>query len=170
MGEMNTVYLLLGSNEGNRLEWLQKAFELLSNFVGGIADCSSVYETAAWGLQEQPSFYNLVLKIITTQNPLQLLQSIQLIEQKCGRQRNLKWGSRTLDIDILFFNKEIIETEALKVPHPFMTARRFTMVPLVEIVPHFIHPILQKTNEQLLNECIDSLPVKLIIDKLITSF
>jgi 2-amino-4-hydroxy-6-hydroxymethyldihydropteridine diphosphokinase len=167
---MNEVFLLLGSNEGDRLNWLQKAIELLCKNVGKVTDSSPVYETAAWGLQEQQSFYNLVLKMETIQDVLQLLSSIQNIEHICGRQRTQKWGARTLDIDILYFNSDIIEKETLKVPHPFLAERRFTLVPLVEIAAEKVHPALHKTNEQLLIECSDQLPVTRIDVVLKTSF
>lgn len=170
MKKMNSVFLLLGTNEGNRVHWLQTAIELLFQKVGKIIACSSVYETAAWGLQEQNSFYNLVVQMQTNLNAKTLLQQIQNIEQECGRQRVIKWGSRTLDIDILYFNNEIIDQLNLKVPHPFMTERRFTMVPLTEIAPLYEHPFFHKTNNHLLDECSDKLPVEKINLSLKTSF
>lgn len=168
--KMNLAFLLLGSNEGNRMHWLQYAIQLIHEKIGLVVNCSSVYETAAWGLEDQNSFYNLVLAIETEQNAFQLLQSIQFIEQECGRQRNLKWGARTLDIDILYFNDEIIKTENLKVPHPFINKRKFTLVPLFEIAPSMIHPVFLISNEQLLLDCNDSLPVLKIISHLKTRF
>lgn len=121
---------------------------------------SSLYETAAWGIEEQPSFLNQVIAIKTKFEALELLQLVLHIEKLAGRQRDIKWGQRTLDIDILLFNNEIINTPQLTVPHPFLPERRFTLTPLCEIAPHIIHPVLQKTIQQLLEECPDTLGVK----------
>jgi 2-amino-4-hydroxy-6-hydroxymethyldihydropteridine diphosphokinase len=156
---MNMVYLLLGSNEGERLRHLKKALDLVQGF-GKIEKRSSVYETAAWGLETQPSFLNMVIKVSTELHPESVLQKIQQIEAHLGRQRTVKWGQRTLDIDILFFNDEIIDRENLKVPHPFLQERRFTLEPLNEIAGNKLHPVLRKTIADLLIICHDSLPVK----------
>ena len=156
---MNNVYLLLGSNEGDRVGWLQKAVALLSENCGPVLQSSPVYETAAWGITDQPAFLNRVVLLQTAQTPAELLDQIQKIESTLGRQRDIKWGQRTLDIDILFYNNEVIELPGLIIPHPFLQERRFTLIPLAEIAPEFTHPKLNKTVKELLTECPDKLEV-----------
>ena len=157
---MNEVYLLTGGNIGNRLEYLSRAKEQIEKRCGSILKESSVYETAAWGKEDQGAFLNQVLKIETTLQPGELLKTILEIEEYLGRKRELKYGPRTIDIDILFFNGEIINHEGLKIPHPQMQNRRFVLVPLNEIAPGKIHPVFQKPVSQLLDECPDLLEVK----------
>jgi 2-amino-4-hydroxy-6-hydroxymethyldihydropteridine diphosphokinase len=156
---MNTVYLLLGSNEGERLLHLKQALGMVRTF-GNVQQESSVYETAAWGLEAQPGFLNMVIELSTELNAYEVLKKIQEIEGRLGRQRTVKWGQRTLDIDILFFNDEIIEREDLKVPHPFMDERRFTLEQLNEIASNVRHPVSRKTVADLLASCADTLNVQ----------
>jgi len=157
---MNHTFLLLGSNDGDRYFWINQGIELIEKQCGILVCKSSLYKTAAWGLENQPSFINLAVELKTNLTDSELLQQIHNIEQKLGRQRFVKWGQRTLDIDILFYNNEIIDTENLKIPHPFLHKRRFTLAPLFEIAPDFIHPVFRKTIAQLLAECEDDLEVK----------
>lgn len=156
---MTDVYLLLGSNEGDRQAWLQQAVEQLAA-LGNINSQSALYQTAAWGIEDQPAFLNMALRLQTELHPLELLQKIHDIEQHLGRQRTLKWGQRTLDIDILFYGDAVIDLPELKVPHPYLQERRFALVPLNEITPDFLHPGLNKTISQLLDECPDKLEVE----------
>ena len=121
---------------------------------------SAVYETAAWGITEQPDFWNQVVVLETDLQPEPLLKAILAIEQSLGRERDLRWGARTLDVDILYYNEQIIETPALSVPHPQIANRRFTLAPLAEIAPDFVHPVLKITQLQLLDACTDPLPVR----------
>lgn len=156
---MNDVYLSLGSNEGNRVQWLSKAIYLLGKRCGNVVQQSPVYETAAWGITDQAAFLNMVVHIQTPHKSQQVLEGILAIETELGRQRSIKWGPRTLDIDILLFNDEVIDTEHLKVPHPYMHERRFTLAPLAAIAPNLEHPVFKKTISQLLDECPDKLEV-----------
>ena len=156
---MNKVYLSLGSNEGDRIKWLKKALGLLGIYVGKVAAQSGYYQTKAWGLTEQPDFLNMCVQVNTILPVTELLGAIQNIETKLGRQRTVKWGPRTLDIDILFYNDESIELPDLTVPHPHLQERRFVLLPLSEIAPDFVHPKLAKSITQLLKECNDELEV-----------
>lgn len=158
---MNQVFLLLGSNQGDRQKWLEKALKAIG-LLGKIEKKSSVYRTAAWGLKDQDDFFNMVVQISTPFSSVELLKKIQEVEHELERQREIKWGPRTLDIDILFFNQEIIHTEHLKVPHPFLHERRFTLAPLNEIAPDKIHPFLKKEIKILLSECPDKLKAEVI--------
>lgn len=156
---MNKAYLLLGTNEGEREQWLKQAIERLNDF-GAIERTSSVYETAAWGIEEQPDFLNMVVLLKTHLSAPELLKATQVVEESLGRQRILKWGQRTLDIDILFFNDDVIQTEILHIPHPHLHERRFTLAPLNELASGFIHPVLKKTVAELVNVCKDPLQVR----------
>ena len=154
------VFLLLGSNKGNRLSYLKKAEEIICSRLGRIESKSSIYETAAWGKTDQQSFYNLVINIQTSLAPNILLDEILKIEIEIGRVREEKWGERVIDIDILYYGNQMVETENLVIPHPYIAQRRFTIIPLVEIAPDFIHPKLNISQKTLLSNCEDTLEVK----------
>ncbi|PZR33762.1 MAG: 2-amino-4-hydroxy-6-hydroxymethyldihydropteridine diphosphokinase, partial [Azospira oryzae] len=121
---------------------------------------SSLYQTSAWGKTDQPDFLNQVIEISYEGDPFLLLKSLLDIESKMGRVRIEKWGTRIIDIDILFYGNTIVNGSDLRVPHPQIPYRRFTLIPLVEIAPDFIHPVLHQSNTQLLHECTDLLEVK----------
>jgi 2-amino-4-hydroxy-6-hydroxymethyldihydropteridine diphosphokinase len=159
---LNKVYLLLGSNLGDRTGTLDKAKKDLSE-LGHISGISSLYETQAWGHREQPNFFNQVIVLETGLSAEDLLKKNLEIEIKLGRVREQKWAERTIDIDILYFNDEIIVTKALKIPHPQIHNRKFTLIPLNEIDPGFLHPVFNLTTKQMLERCEDSLEVKKII-------
>lgn len=159
---MNKVYLLLGGNLGDRFQNIIEAINVIQQQIGNIVLRSSIYETKAWGLSQQPDFLNLAILVETKLTPLSLLDATQKIEKDLGRIRheNQKWGARTMDIDILFFNQEIIRTERLVIPHPLMALRKFVLLPLDEIATNYIHPILNQTIYDLNLNCEDQLIVK----------
>jgi 2-amino-4-hydroxy-6-hydroxymethyldihydropteridine diphosphokinase len=161
----HTVVILLGSNLGDRKHLLKEAAEQLSLHVGGIIKYSSYYETKAWGNEDQPDFLNQVLVCETRHKPIDVLKSCLSVEKNLGRDRKEKWGSRTIDIDILYFEQEIIATPELKIPHPFLHERRFTLVPLCEVLPDFIHPVFNFSTKQLLEQCRDLLEVSKLNSK-----
>lgn len=157
---MNTVYLLTGGNVGNRAQYLQETAHHIEARCGKIIRRSAIYETAAWGKTDQASFLNQALELSTLLAPEPLMQQLLSIEQQSGRKRTEKYGPRTIDIDILLFNHDIIETPMLTVPHSRMALRRFVLQPLSEIASAYVHPVFQKTIVQLLAVCPDPLPVK----------
>ncbi|RYF48385.1 MAG: 2-amino-4-hydroxy-6-hydroxymethyldihydropteridine diphosphokinase [Cytophagaceae bacterium] len=149
------IYLLLGANLGNRTKTLQRAVDLIAEYIGPVVRQSALYETAPWGVTDQPAYLNQVLAIDTTLLPEDILVQTQTIEQELGRVRFEKWGARVIDIDILYYGDHVQESDTLTIPHPYLHQRRFTLVPLVEIAPEFVHPMLLKTNAELLAECED---------------
>lgn len=159
---MNTVYLLTGSNLGDRMDYLIKATNAIEKSCGNILAQSPFYETEAWGLKEQNPFVNQALCISTPFIARNLLDHILKIEKHLGRTRDLKYGARTIDIDILLFNNDIMQEPGLTVPHPQLHHRRFALQCLDDIATEKIHPVLNKTIAQLLAECSDPLAVNKI--------
>ena len=159
---MNKAYLLIGGNEGNRLSHVQQAVANIAKYCGDLVRESSLYETAAWGKTDQPAFLNQVILIQTKKSPADLMAAILDIEEKMGRKRLEKYGQRKIDIDILFYNQEIIDEPQLRIPHPEIQNRRFVLVPLQEIAPDWMHPVLHQTVSRLLETCPDTLDVKKI--------
>jgi 2-amino-4-hydroxy-6-hydroxymethyldihydropteridine diphosphokinase len=157
---MNTAYLLIGGNMGNRLTYLQEAVSHIQQTCGNIVHSSAIYESAAWGITEQPSFYNQALMVETTLSPENLMLQLLKIEETMGRKRALKMGPRIIDLDILLIDELILSTGLLTLPHPALPFRRFALLPLYEIVPTLIHPIFHKTIQELLTECTDELDVQ----------
>ena len=157
---MNKAYLLTGSNLGDREQNLFTARRLINENCGAIVAVSSIYETAAWGKTDQPSFLNQALELETTLKARQLIRRILKVEKMMGRVRKEKYGPRLIDIDILLFNNEKHNYQFLKLPHPELPNRRFALLPLSEIAAGIIHPVLKKTIVQLLAECPDQLDVK----------
>lgn len=156
------ITVILGGNSGDRAEYIRQATDLLIQRTGTLATASSLYETAPWGFESDEPFLNQVLQIETDLCPEAFLQQALAIEEALGRKRQpeVRYASRTIDIDLLFCDTEIIRTQTLTVPHPRIAERRFVLVPLNEIMPGFVHPLLRKSVSQLLAECNDPLPVK----------
>jgi len=153
---MNNVSLLIGGNMGNRMANLATARNSINIECGPIIAASSIYETEAWGYKNQDAFLNQALFIQTSLAADTLMDTILKIELALGRKREIPLGPRIIDIDIIYYNNEIINTLNLTIPHPSMAQRKFVLMPLTEIAPNYMHPILQKTNEVLLKECGDS--------------
>ena len=153
--------LLIGTNLGEREKHLNTALQFIAEKTGTVLKISSIYATAAWGIEEQPDFLNQAILISTDMAPNELLANILAIEQAMGRVREVKWGPRLIDIDILFYEELVIEDENLKIPHPYLPSRRFSLVPLAEITPNWTHPVLNKTVLQLLEDCPDKGEVRL---------
>ncbi|MGV3240492.1 2-amino-4-hydroxy-6-hydroxymethyldihydropteridine diphosphokinase [Streptococcus hyovaginalis] len=153
---MNKVYLSLGSNIGDRLEYIREAVQMLHNQEEiKVVNISSVYETDPVGYEEQALFLNIVIQVETSLNPLSLLEQCQKIESELGRKRIIRWGPRTIDLDILLYNQENIVSEKLIIPHPRIEERAFVLVPLIEIAPDIKlpnKPILLKESLQLLRD------------------
>ncbi|MBA2498363.1 MAG: 2-amino-4-hydroxy-6-hydroxymethyldihydropteridine diphosphokinase [Chitinophagaceae bacterium] len=157
---MNTAFLLIGGNIGNRFHNLEKARSLINQQCGNIIKTSSIYETAAWGMVQQSHFLNQVLSLNTKLSASELLKCILTSEQKMGRIRKQKSGPRIIDIDLLFYNDDMITEPRLVVPHPRLHLRKFALEPMNEIAPHHIHPGFSKTISELLGTCEDELSVQ----------
>jgi 2-amino-4-hydroxy-6-hydroxymethyldihydropteridine diphosphokinase len=159
---MKKVFLCLGSNLGDRAENLKQAELRIAEYIGSIVSVSSVYETEPWGFESENMFLNKVLCLETDLFPSGLLGRILMIESQLGRVRcETQYKSRNIDIDILLYNNDIVKEQALEIPHPRMHERRFALVPIVEIAPDLIHPVLKKTMRKLLKSCSDKGKVEL---------
>ena len=162
---MKEVFLLLGSNRGNRTDFISRALKMIDEKAGAILNRSGVYETEPWGFEDSVPFLNQVVEIDTNLSPAELLEQMLTIETQLGRIRPFDscggsetggYTGRTIDLDILFYGQKLIFTESLMVPHPRLHERRFTLVPLHEIAPGFIHPLLKKTISVILQNCTDN--------------
>lgn len=162
---MNKLYLSIGGNLGEKLKNLQKACELIELGVGKITLQSSVYETAAWGNEAQPSFLNQVLLIETDLTAIEALHAVQKIEHSMGRIRSEKYGPRVMDIDILYYNDLVFQNRHLTIPHPEIAKRKFVLIPLAEIAPDWTDPVTGRTITALLHATEDLLEVNLYTDK-----
>ncbi|MFN2428608.1 MAG: 2-amino-4-hydroxy-6-hydroxymethyldihydropteridine diphosphokinase [Cryomorphaceae bacterium] len=155
-GVETTVVFSLGSNLGNRLDFLKEASRRLEA-CGKIQKASSIVESKSWGYEDSSPYLNAVIKINTNWNPEELYELISKIEHDLGRERDDSDGysARKIDIDILYYGNRHISTENLEIPHPRLHIRNFVLLPLAEIAPSFIHPILKKTSTDLLKESPD---------------
>ncbi|MEP1097170.1 MAG: 2-amino-4-hydroxy-6-hydroxymethyldihydropteridine diphosphokinase [Cyclobacteriaceae bacterium] len=154
---MNGIYLLLGSNLGDRLEKLRTASKSLEERQIKILNESSVYETEPWGVSDQPWFLNVVLQIETALQESKLLETCLKVEEDMGRSRIEKWGARLIDIDILYYNDIVLDTNSLQLPHPEIANRKFTLLPLCELIPNQPHPISKLSQVEMLTKCKDEL-------------
>jgi 2-amino-4-hydroxy-6-hydroxymethyldihydropteridine diphosphokinase len=159
MNREDSVFLLLGSNIGDRSANLFAAATQIASSLGTVLLQSATYESAPWGNQDQPEFYNLAVQLRTELTPLMLLSGIKTIEGDMGRTKASLWDKRIIDIDILLFGGGVMITKNLTIPHPLLPERRFALTPLAEIAPAFIHPVLDKSIYQLLCDCTDPLRV-----------
>jgi len=157
---MKGIFLLLGSNQGDSFFVLQQAAREISQKIGTVVNSSANYKTKAWGIENQPDFLNQVLEVESDLSPEEILAKILLIEKSLGRIREIRWSSRIIDIDLLYYGTEVISQPDLTVPHPEIQNRNFTLIPMCEIAPNFIHPILGKTQRELLDITSDTLAVE----------
>jgi 2-amino-4-hydroxy-6-hydroxymethyldihydropteridine diphosphokinase len=163
MKNQHIVYLHTGSNLGNQAENLSKVNDLITQFIGKIVAKSGLYETEAWGVTDQPNFYNQALKVETTLTPQTILEKILFIEtEHFNRIREKKWAARIIDVDILLYDDVVIKTENLIIPHPYLHQRNFVLIPLMEIAGMLVHPILKETIEDLYWQSEDSLDVLMV--------
>jgi 2-amino-4-hydroxy-6-hydroxymethyldihydropteridine diphosphokinase len=153
---MNAI-LGIGTNIGHREENLKEAVIKIKEYIGSVIELSSVYETEPWGFNTEDQFLNMVVMVDTGLSPAGLLEKVQLVETLIGRVKSeIQYTSRVIDIDILFFGDQVVNEGNLIIPHPHIQKRRFVLVPLCEIAPELIHPVLNKTVATLLESCTDS--------------
>ncbi len=157
--EKHFAFLLLGSNMEKPAAQLKKALALIDKRIGQVINKSSVYTTAAWGFTDQPDFLNQVLKVATVLEPEECMQTVLEIEKEMGRIRTTPNAPRTIDIDILFYDDLILDKPILTLPHPAIAKRKFVLVPMQELAPEYIHPVLNKNISEILNVCSDTLDV-----------
>jgi len=152
---MNKAVLLIGGNIDNRINYLNKCIQLINTNIGVVIKSSPIYETAAWGVTDQNDFLNQGILVETSLSPQKLLLACIEIEKKLGRERKIRWGERTIDVDIICYNKLIIETENLIIPHPRYHQRNFVLLPLNDIIPDFVCPSLKLPISKVLENCED---------------
>ena len=164
---MATAYLNLGSNLGDRLQYLKGAVRKIEESDEfSIKKFSSVYETQPVGYQNQRWFLNLVVEVQTSFDPFPLMKHLLAIEDQMGRKREERWAPRNIDIDLLLYDDRIVDSDRLTIPHPRMHKRRFVLIPLAEIAPQFLHPVLRKNIKELLKNCEDKSMVRLFEEKI----
>jgi len=160
---MSVVYLLIGGNLGDVKGNMLMTYDLILKKIGQVKLSSSIIETEPWGFKHKNNFLNQVFKVITDLTPIELLLETQKIEKQLGRVISISgYEARTMDIDILFYDDDIINIDNLIVPHPRLHLRRFTLFPLNEIAENYIHPVLNKTIHELLEACVDNTELKII--------
>ncbi len=157
----HVLYLLLGSNLGDKKKQMDQATELIKEMIGQVTKRSSFYETEPWGFSSEEFFLNITLQTLTFLSPEEVIQKIGEIEKRFGRKRSGRgYSSRNMDIDILFYDDLVIDQDILKIPHPRLQDRRFVLVPLDEIAHDLIHPVFRKTIGELLHDCADTKDVR----------
>ncbi len=159
-----SVYLLLGSNKGNREDYLKKAIDNLKDLGVRVKRISKIYQAESWGYADA-DYLNLVAEAEVTCNPSVLLEMCHVVEAELGRVRSGKgYSSRTIDIDILYYGNDLVDKPNLIIPHRLLQNRKFVLMPLCDLIPDFVHPVLHKTNTELLNECTDQCRVDVFAD------
>ena len=148
---MNTLFLQLGSNLGDREQLIKDAMNLINEKIGKVVSSSKIYESDPWRVDGQKNYLNQILEVHSSLSAEDSLKVLQDIENELGRVRLEKWGERLIDIDIIFFNNDIIETPELCIPHKHMHERNFVLVPMNEIAPNFVHSKYNKTVSELLH-------------------
>lgn len=161
-GCMEDVYLLLGSNLGDRKQYISEAVRRIAEQIGNVLNQSSLYETASWGRTDQPDFINQAIRVQTSLSAVQVLNRALAIEAELGRERAEKWGARVIDIDLLFFGDSVIRKPELTIPHPHLHERAFVLIPMSEIAGQLMHPILNQTIIELCNNLTDHSSVRVI--------
>ena len=153
---MSTLFLGIGTNLGDRESNLREAILKIEEHIGMVLKSSAVYETAPWGFDAENDFLNMVTEVSTSRTPDEIMKQILMIESMLGRDRSQdRYSSRVIDIDILLYDNLVIEQKGLKVPHRLMHERKFVLVPLCELAPDMVHPVLKKSMKVLLEECRD---------------
>ena len=158
--EIENIFLGLGSNQGDRELNLKNSIKLLNSRAGKVLNISRIYESEPWGVKDQSYFLNQVIEIETHIDPIDLLNICKNIEYDMGRNPEIRWGKRVIDIDILYYQSRVINQKKLIIPHKLMHERKFVMIPLNDLNENHLHPILNITNKEILNNCIDSCKVK----------
>ena len=153
MKKLNSVYVGVGTNLGDKLNNIQLAYKLIQSEIGEIVRKSHVYKTPPWGFESDEYFYNSVIEIKTFFDPEKLLNKLQSIERVLGKKQKFKIGysSRLIDLDIIDFNNQIIDSKRLTIPHSHVSKRNFVLYPLKDVCPNWIHPITKRTIQELLN-------------------
>lgn len=159
---MNRAVLLIGGNLGDRIDYINRCIFLIEQNIGKISSKSSIYETTAWGRTDQQDFLNLGLTVNTTLLPVELLAKCLEIETELDRTREVRWGERTMDVDIIFYNHLVIQTKTLEIPHPRYHLRNFVLAPLTEIIPNYICPELGISVQKTFSETKDNLEVQIM--------
>ena len=163
---MRSVFLSLGSNQGDRCSLLVEATKRIDNLIGEVKLFSAIFESEPWGFSAEVNFYNLALLVETGLTPRQVLSKCLEIEKKLGRVREgTVNSSRLIDIDMLFFDEMLIDDNDLVIPHPRLHLRKFVLEPLVMIAPDFIHPVINKSIAELLHETEDNSLITMILPK-----
>lgn len=162
MKKLNKVYLHTGSNIGDKKARLLQALVYIEAEVGTILKTSALYQTEAWGLTNQDDFFNQAVLVNTEFKPLEVLNKLKEIEIKMGRIKTERWTARIIDIDILFWDNELVNEPSLTIPHPHIPERNFVLIPMLEIAPYLVHPLLNKNIEELYLESKDTQEVILL--------
>lgn len=154
------VVILLGSNQGDSVNYIARACQFIQENIGKIVSQSVLYKSKAWGNTQQNDFINQCILVQTQLSAQQTLTLALAIEERLGRIRKERWGPRLIDIDLLDFDRQVVNQSNLTLPHPYIQDRRFTLLPLAEILPHWLHPISGKNINTLIDECPDTLVVE----------